>query len=221
MAPQVIFISATTIDNYHSLLRIFPFIFYKRQNVVKYNSTVSDCSANKDGSSIKTTTGEKAVTLHDGLKRPFIAGHQNAAGNTQRFRGHEVCHVKVLVYKSQGPLPWISVLPPPLTRLIKHWENLPPAATSPVDWNTCSQGCWGSQKRQDMTQRPRDKSTWSPGILTKKSNAKPREKTWCTFGSNNFTPRFGGRKDKHINLWHYETHMHHEVECNRCMQFLS
>ena len=69
---QVIFTSATTIDNYHLLLRIFPFIFYKRQNIVKYNSTDTDCSANKDGNSIKTTAGEKVVALPDSLKWPFI-----------------------------------------------------------------------------------------------------------------------------------------------------
>lgn len=53
-----------------SLLRIFPFIFYKRRNIVKYNSRDTDCSANKDGSSVKTTAGEKVVALRDSLKWP-------------------------------------------------------------------------------------------------------------------------------------------------------
>lgn len=108
MAPQVIFISATTIDNYHSLLRIFPFIFYKRRNIVKYNSRDTDCSANKDGSSVKTTAGEKVVALRDSLKWPVTYWSSKCCRQYTKVRGHEVCHVTVLVYKSQGPSPGVQ-----------------------------------------------------------------------------------------------------------------
>ena len=39
---------------------------------VAKSRTDTDCSANKDGNSIKTTAGEKVVALPDSLKWPFI-----------------------------------------------------------------------------------------------------------------------------------------------------
>lgn len=69
------------------------------QNTIDYNDKGNNRSANKDGSSITTRVGEKAVCLHDAQRGPSFAGHQNSACNTQRSGGLDAYHVKVLAYK--------------------------------------------------------------------------------------------------------------------------
>lgn len=174
------------------------------QNTIDYNDKGNNRSANKDGSSITTRVGEKAVCLHDAQRGPSFAGHQNSACNTQSLASRclpcKGASVQSLRKASQGPQPlafnpvsstWVSV--------IKHRENL-----------LSSYRSWALEHLFTRMLQP-TKKIGCDSVPHKQEHLDPRNTDWevmprdtknqgkkisCTLGNINFTHRFWWRKDK-------------------------